>query len=100
MAISAGLCAMGSICNEVYLHRMYEYSLIYIYANGTGTAVGVAVQFVCSLHAFHPLGLLCGLHTFFSPLICTVLAAAKAAQSFSESGPESLSICLWRELHC
>ncbi len=40
-----------------------------MYANGTGAAVEVAVQFVCSLHAFHPLRLLCGLHAiFFSPV--------------------------------
>ncbi len=44
----------------------------------------VSVQFVCSLRASHPLRMLWGLHA----LICTGLAAAKAAQSFSGSGPQ------------
>ncbi len=32
--------------------------------------VGVAVQFVCSLPAFHPLRMLCGLHAIFFSHLC------------------------------
>ncbi len=50
--------------------------------------LGVAVQFVCSLHAFQncPGFVDC---TLFS-LICTGLAAAKAARSLCGSGPKLL----------
>ncbi len=68
---------------------MHEYSLIYMHANGTGA--GVAVQFAC----ISPIVPVLWIARYFPSLICTGLEAAKAAQSFSESSPELLSISLW-----
>ncbi len=91
MVICTGLCESGGTCSEVYLHRkaailcqMYEYFLIYMHENWTGAARGGSA--VCVHFTLCTCFVDCML--LFS-LICTGLAATKAAQSFSESGPES-----------
>ncbi len=68
---------------------MYEYSLIYMHANGTGTARGgsaVCVQFVC----ISPFVLLCRLLFIFSS---AGLVVAKVEQTFYGSVPLSAVFC-------
>ncbi len=66
--------------------QIYEYFPIYMHENGTDAAksdTAVCVQFACispSARAFW-------IARYFLFLICTDLAFAKAAQSFSELGP-------------
>ncbi len=48
--------------------------------------LGVAVQFVCSLGAFHPLRVLCGLHTICLSHLHRFSCKAKAAQSLCGCG--------------
>ncbi len=65
-----------------------------MHANWTGTARGGSA--VCVQFAYiSPIAPALWIAHYFFSLICTSLVAAKAAQSFSESGPESRSISLW-----
>ncbi len=67
--------------------QIYEYFLMH--ANGTGAAKGGSAVCVFACISLFARALWIAWYFF---LFCTGLAAAKSAQSFSESAPESAEI--------